>query len=212
MRTRHPAFPFPAGMTAARLPDRTEIRARARAARAAYVQALGSADRAAQEDALARVVLPHLGPPGILGAHAAVGAEIGLGPLIDAARRDGWSVAWPRVRGNGPLGFHLATAPELAPGHRGIPEPSQTAPLVRPDVLLVPLVAADRSGNRLGQGGGHYDRTLAEARSHGPVLAIGVGWDMQIVPALAAAAWDQPLDAIATPTGFHPVSRRDREG
>jgi 5-formyltetrahydrofolate cyclo-ligase len=99
---------------------------------------------------------------------------------------------------------------ELSPGYRGIPEPRPDLPAVRPDVVLVPLVAADRNGHRLGQGGGHYDRTLAALRAQGPVLAIGLAWDMQIMPDIPASPWDQPLDAIATPTAFHLVAHAAR--
>jgi 5-formyltetrahydrofolate cyclo-ligase len=150
-------------------------------------------------------VTPHLGPPGTLGSFAAVGDEIDPAAIETAARALGWRTAFPRVTAEGPLAFHHADFADLAPGFRGIPEPDPARPVVRPDVLLVPLLAADHAGNRLGQGGGHYDRTLASLRANGPLLAIGLAWDMQLVATLPAQPWDQPLDAIATPTAFHPA-------
>ena len=159
---------------------------------------------------LADVVIPHLGPPGVLGVHAAVRAEISPDAIMRRAGKLGWRIAWPRAQPDAPLIFHIAPESALSPGYQGIPEPPATAPRTHPDVLLVPLVAADLQGNRMGQGGGHYDRTLAEARSHGPVMAVGLCWDMQIVDSLDVQPWDQPLDAIATPTAFHPVFRHDR--
>jgi 5-formyltetrahydrofolate cyclo-ligase len=182
---------------------RKDLRRSARAARAAFVGSLAAPIRRALETALAGIVAPHLGPPGTLGSFAAVGDEIDPAALESAARTLGWRTAFPRVTSEGPLAFHLSDLADLTPGFRGIPEPDPARPPVRPDVLLVPLLAADISGNRLGQGGGHYDRTLASLRAGGPLLAIGLAWDLQIVATLPAQPWDQPLDAVATPTAFH---------
>ncbi len=182
--------------------DRKALRRTARLARGAFTASLNPAIRATLEQALAGQVLPHLGPPGLLGSHAALADEIDPRAVETAALALGWRLAFPRVS-DGPLCYHQASRAELQPGYKGIAEPPAASPLVRPDVLLVPLTAADPSGNRLGQGGGHFDRTLAALRASGPVLAIGICWDMQLVPHIAAAPWDQPLDAIATPTAFH---------
>ena len=184
------------------LADRKAMRRTARAARGAFVATLNPAVRCALEKALAAQLVPHLGPAGILGTHAAIGDEIDPHAVEATALSLGWRLAFPRVT-DGPLSYHLCGRGELTPGYKGIPEPCSTARPARPDVLLVPLMAADLAGNRLGQGGGHYDRTLAALRASGPVLAIGLCWDMQILPHVAAAAWDQPLDALATPTVFH---------
>ncbi|MFN3370971.1 MAG: 5-formyltetrahydrofolate cyclo-ligase [Sphingomonadaceae bacterium] len=180
-------------------PDRRRLRA----ARAAFVSGLAGPVRAGLERALAARVLPHLGPPAILGTHAAIGDEIDPAALEAAAVAAGWRLAFPRVEGDAPLAFHLASRADLRPGFRGIPEPPTDAPRIRPTVLLVPMLAADRAGNRIGQGGGLYDRTLAHVRAAGPITAIGLAWDMQLVEPLAPDPWDQPLDAIATPTVFH---------
>lgn len=182
--------------------DRKALRRTARLARNAFTASLNPAVRSAMEQALARQVLPHLGPPGVLGSHAAHADEIDPRAVEEAAQALGWRLAFPRVA-DGPLSYHVARWDELRPGYKGIAEPPASFPLARPDVLLVPLTAADLCGNRLGQGGGHFDRTLAALRASGPVLAIGLCWDMQLVPHIAAAPWDQPLDALATPTAFH---------
>ena len=194
---RPDAFPAPDPLA-----DRKPARRNARAARNAFVASLNPAIRQAMEKALAGHVLPHLGPPGVIGSHAAAGGEIDPRLLEEAALAIGWRLAFPRVA-DGPLDYHLAGWSDLAPGYKGIAEPSPHAPNARPDVLLIPLLAADLAGNRLGQGGGHYDRTLAALRASGPILAIGICWDMQISAHIPAAHWDQPLDAIATPTAFH---------
>jgi 5-formyltetrahydrofolate cyclo-ligase len=183
--------------------DRRALRRSARTARAALAGALSPPVRRGLQAALAEIILPHLGPPGLLGSHAALGDEIDPAAVEQAAEALGWRLAYPRVTGDAPLQFHETPYDALLPGHRGIPEPPATAPLGRPDVLLVPLLAVDLQGNRLGQGGGHYDRTLAALRAQGPLLAIGVAWDVQLVALVAPEPWDQPLDAVATPTAFH---------
>jgi 5-formyltetrahydrofolate cyclo-ligase len=185
--------------------DRRALRQSARAARAALVQSLAHPVRTALEAALAGIALPFLGRPGLLASHFALGDEIDPSHLEAAAQAAGWALAFPRVTGDQPLAFHPCCRTDLQPGFRGISEPPADLPQARPDLLLVPLLAADRQGNRLGQGGGHYDRTLAALRAQGPLRAIGLAWDMQIIDALSARAWDQPLDAIATPTAFHPM-------
>jgi 5-formyltetrahydrofolate cyclo-ligase len=191
-------------------PDRRALRRTARAARGAFAGALAPAVRRGLERALAAIALPHLGAPATLGSYAAVGDELDPAGLDRAAAELGWQTAFPRVQGAAPLVFHAATRSDLAPGFRDIPEPPADAPPASPDVLLVPLLATDLSGNRLGQGAGHYDRTLSSLRALGPVLAIGIAWDMQILPRLPAESWDQPLDAIATPTAFHLVAHGAR--
>ncbi|MGQ5701251.1 5-formyltetrahydrofolate cyclo-ligase [Sandaracinobacteroides sp. A072] len=189
--------------TGTRIAARKEQRAHAREIRAAFTAALSAPARAALEQALAERVVPHLGSPGILGSYAPAGSEIAPAAVERAARALGWLLAFPRVTGPQPLDYHLAGPEDLVPGFRGIFQPPEDRPAARPDVVLVPLLEADRRGHRLGQGGGHYDRTLASLRSSGPLLAIGLAWDVQIVPAIEAEPWDQPLDAIATPSDFH---------
>lgn len=77
-------------------------------------------------------------------------------------------------------------------------EPPANAELLRPTVLLTPLLAFDRKGGRLGQGGGYYDRTLAALRSEGHVTAIGVAFAAQEVQNAPVDALDAPLDAVVT--------------
>ncbi len=186
-------------------PKKQASRKAARATRTAFLGGISAEQRFDLEKSLASIVLPHLGPPAILGTYAATGGEIDPAQIEAAALALGWRLAWPRVTGAAPLSFHGGSYADLRPGFRGIAEPAPDAPACRPDVLLVPLLAADRTGTRLGQGAGHYDRTLAAFRSHGPLLAIGLAFDVQLVDSLLADLWDQPLDAIATPTAFHPA-------
>lgn len=79
-----------------------------------------------------------------------------------------------------------------------IPEPLPTAPLVLPDVLLVPLLGFDRAGHRLGQGGGFYDRTLAALRQQKKILVVGLAYAAQEENLIPTEPHDAPLDAILT--------------
>ncbi len=184
--------------------DRQQLRRQHRAARRAYVATLTAAERQRQYQQLARQVLPHLGSPGVLAAYVATGSEIDPDVLVQAAMAAGWQIALPRARPAAPLRFHAfhGDSCQLVPGSYRIPEPQPDTPDIRPDVVLVPLLAVDRQGHRLGQGGGHYDRTLASLRATGRCLAIALAWDMQIVAEVPTESWDQPVDAIATPGDF----------
>ena len=82
---------------------------------------------------------------------------------------------------------------------------SQICPLPELDFLLMPLVAFDEQGNRLGMGGGYYDRTLAKhyAEKRAKPKLIGLAHDCQKVESLPIEAWDVPLQQILTPTSLY---------
>ena len=89
---------------------------------------------------------------------------------------------------------------DLERGPRNLLQPGTGADVMTPDVVFVPLVGFTESGDRLGQGGGYYDRWLA---THPDVLAIGLAWDVQLSEDLPVEPHDIPLDAIVTPTRFY---------
>ena len=94
----------------------------------------------------------------------------------------------------------------LIEGRYGITIPDIDQPIVRPDIVLVPLVAFDRGGNRLGYGAGYYDRTIEKLRSSNPQLvAIGVGYSFQQVEMMAVEPHDQKLDMVITEKGIMKV-------
>ena len=114
----------------------------------------------------------------------------------------GHNVALPRVTTlDKPMEFRLHTDPwgesDLESGVWGLRQPRLSAPVVVPEVLFMPLVGFTAMGDRLGQGGGYYDRYLA---AHPQTVAIGMGWDMQDVPELPTELHDIRLSAIVTPT------------
>ncbi|TRW17677.1 5-formyltetrahydrofolate cyclo-ligase [Glacieibacterium frigidum] len=169
---------------------RDALRAAARAARAAFVAGLTPEQRTAHDAALVARLMPLLDGCTHVAGFAAFGDE------VDPAGA-GFEI-WPRVGLPGePLSFHRAAAEDLEVSTVwGIREPRIDAPIAVPDAVIVPLVAADARGNRLGYGKGHYDRTLS--RLDAP--RIGVAWDCQIVDAVPAERWDERLDWLVTPT------------
>ncbi len=100
-----------------------------------------------------------------------------------------------------PMIFRAHTDPfaesDLAKGYFGLMQGSEEAPVVEPDVLFMPLVAFTDRGDRLGQGGGFYDKWLG---AHPDVIRIGLAWDMQEVPEMPLESHDMGLTAVVTPT------------
>ena len=126
--------------------------------------------------------------------------EIDTKPLLGKLAGEGWTTALPIVIKLGePLMFRRWLPGEpTESGKWDIPRPLDSAPLVEPDVLLVPLLAFDRQGYRLGYGGGFYDRTLALLRARKKIVAIGVAYGAQEVDAVPHDGHDQPLDYVMT--------------
>jgi 5-formyltetrahydrofolate cyclo-ligase len=188
-------------LDAAKAAARTAAFARRKAAHAAGG---GSADH------LLGALAPHLGRP--LAGYMAMRTEIDPLPAMQAAAARG-PVCVPVIMGKGqPLRFR-AWIPDCAmvPGEFGALIPAD-GDWVVPEVLVVPLVAFDRRGGRLGYGGGFYDRTLKGLRAAGPVLAIGFAWAAQEADDLPLEATDQPLDLIVTEAGVIATGQVDGAG
>ena len=127
--------------------------------------------------------------------------ELDTRPLIMALAAHGHRIGLPVVVKRGqPLLFRLwAPGTELVQGNFRVMTPPPDAPEIVPSLLIVPLLAFDRAGYRLGYGGGFYDRTLAKLRAAGGnILAVGVALSVQEVPSVPRDDTDQPLDWIVT--------------
>lgn len=140
----------------------------------------------------------------VVGAYHALPDEADPALLLERLVELGCHIAYPRVTGKGlPLEFHRIPDGEvLAPGAFGIHEPLDIWPRAKPDMLLVPLLAFDASGHRLGYGGGFYDRTLALLK----VPAIGIAYAGQEAASLPRGPHDRTLDMVLTEQGLRRFS------
>lgn len=128
-----------------------------------------------------------------------VGGEIDPRPLMAALAKVGLPIALPRMVGReGPAKFLLwERGAALKADAFGVPAPPPTAPELVPKLLLLPLLAFDRTGRRLGQGGGHYDRILAALRPRG-VTAVGLAYAAQEMAEVPSEPHDELLDWVVT--------------
>jgi 5-formyltetrahydrofolate cyclo-ligase len=137
-------------------------------------------------------------------------SEIDTGPLAGRLATAGVRILLPVVVApDAPLVFREAVG-ALAPDAAGILAPAAAAQAGEPDLLIVPLLAFDDRGNRLGYGGGFYDRTLSALRAHRTVFAVGLAFAGQEVDAVPHDDRDQKLDAIVTEIGYRRFSHKDR--
>jgi 5-formyltetrahydrofolate cyclo-ligase len=173
---------------------KTALRARMRALRRQLAEAC--------PDAAERVAVHAPALPGVevFGLYHPVGSE--LDPT--AIRLPGARRALPVVvERQAALVFRLHEPGEaLAPDALGVPAPTTAAPEVWPDVVFTPVLAFDRAGGRLGQGGGHFDRTIEALRGRKRVVVIGVAYAGQEVAEVPLEPHDQRLDGILTETGY----------
>lgn len=179
------------------------LQAKAELRRAALARrdALSPEERAkAAEQIAARPFPVPVGPETIVSGFSPMKSEINPVPLMRALARDGARLALPVVAGRGrPLIMRAWRFGEpLVAGVWGIREPAAEALEVAPDILLVPLLAFDRAGYRIGYGAGYYDRTLSALRMHKSILAVGLAFAAQEISAIPATERDARLDFVLT--------------
>ncbi len=167
-------------------------------------RALHDHERRALSDAVSQRLLglPELAGVRCVLTYSASGEEVCPRPAVDALRRDGVRVCLPRVVGPAELELHwVDEASELVTGAYGIEEPAEGSPVAALDeveAVLVPGIAFDAAGRRLGYGGGFYDALLPRLAATAP--RIGVAFDRQVVEEVPATERDAPVDVIVTPT------------
>ena len=136
---------------------------------------------------------------GAVAGYRSVRGEVSIDEALSRLIAEGVTVTVPRVSGAYLEFVKWLPTTATARGAFGIPEPvgSQVLDLGAHDAVLAPLVAFDRTGRRIGQGGGFYDRCFGRLGGKRPTL-IGIAHEFQEVERIVAEAWDVPLDAVVT--------------
>ncbi|MGA0606341.1 5-formyltetrahydrofolate cyclo-ligase [Phenylobacterium sp. VNQ135] len=188
--------------------DKTSLRQELRRLRRRLASDIAGAGALAAE----RLPLDQLPAFDSFSGYVAQGSEIDPRPLMLRLADLGAVPALPTaVSRDEPLEFRLwDTRTPLEPDAFGIPAPPPWTDAVEPDLVICPLLAFDRRGGRLGQGAGHYDRTLSNLRATKPVFVLGLAYAGQELDEIPMEPHDQPLDAILTETEFIAVAKEAR--
>lgn len=187
------------------MPSKTELRKSLRKARLEHVQAQPDSIRALLFHRPPEPLLQKVPSDAVIGLYQAVAGEAPASGYAKFFQEAGHTIALPSFASDtAEMQFREHNDPyehsDLSRGPYGIMQPSAKAAKMVPDLVFVPLVGFTAEGNRLGQGGGHYDRWLA---AHPGRIAIGLAWDVQLCEALPAEPHDIGLDAIVTPTRIY---------
>lgn len=185
------------------LTDKKQLRAAALVARQAAFAMHGK--EASRRLAAHGLDFLKIKPGQIVSGFAAIRDEIDPSHLMLWLHAEGVGLALPVMAGkNQPLLMRAWTPGDaMEAAAWGIAQPLDDKPEVDPDVVLVPLLAFDAGGSRLGYGGGFYDRTLARLRRIKPVVAVGLAYDELKVDAVPTESYDERLDWVLTPSGPH---------
>ena len=143
-------------------------------ARKAFVATISDAERTLLEQRLAQHLTSLCAEAKVVGGYAPLGSEISPLLAMEEARAVGRIVAFPAFD-HPAKPFRFRAGDPLDAGPFGIMQPKRSTPVVEPDLILVPLIAVDGRGTRLGRGKGHYDRALARLKKGGAML-VGIGW------------------------------------
>ncbi len=142
-------------------------------------------------------------PDSVVSGFAAIRDEINPAAIMTWLQAEGFRLALPVMQGKGKPLLMRSWSPGdvMTPVAWGIAEPTEDKPVLEPDVVLVPLLAFDARGFRLGYGGGYYDRTLNRLRKLKRIVAVGLAYDEQKVDVVPAESYDEKLDWVLTPSG-----------
>jgi 5-formyltetrahydrofolate cyclo-ligase len=135
----------------------------------------------------------------VVGAYFAHGSEVTTELIIERAKTVGKKIALPRVEEDNIIFYELSSIKFLIRGRFGIMEPPPYGHISDIDILVVPGIAFDKKGNRLGYGKGYYDRLLSGKRT----FSIGLAYSFQLLENLPYDRYDKRLDAIASEDGLH---------
>jgi 5-formyltetrahydrofolate cyclo-ligase len=185
--------------------NKTDLRAQLRLRR----RELAATHPDASDRAAAHLPLEMLGSFAVVSGYQPLGGEIDPWPVLNRLAVAGARIALPvAIDRHSPLIFRAYEPGQpLEPDAVKIPSPAADAETLVPDLVIAPLLAFDREGHRLGQGAGHYDRTLQGLRERGRVWVIGLAYAGQEIDHFPREPHDQPLDAILTENGYHGARR-----
>jgi 5-formyltetrahydrofolate cyclo-ligase len=178
-----------------------QLKAQLRREALARRDALPADRRAAAAQAIAARPFPLDLPSGVVvSGFIPLKSEIDVIPLLRKLAAAGARLALPVVAGRGsPLIMRAWTIGEpLEAGGFGLREPGAAAPEVLPDILIVPLLAFDRRGHRVGYGAGYYDMTITALRARKSAVAAGIAFAVQEVAEVPATRRDARLDLVLT--------------
>jgi 5-formyltetrahydrofolate cyclo-ligase len=160
------------------------------------------AERAGRAVAEHVAELPAFADAAHVALFASLSDELPTRPVFDAALASGKLALFPRVEGARLVFAPVGRWEDLRPGRYGVAEPPHDIAALVPDALvLVPGVAFDARGGRLGRGGGYYDRTFASDAEPRPLL-LGVGYAFQVVDAVPEERHDRRMDGVMTERGI----------
>lgn len=141
----------------------------------------------------------------VVAGYLAIGEELDPALLLARLAGQGARIVLPRVESDGSMTFRAATSATLEKGPFGTTQPTATSEIVRPNLVLTPLLAFDARGRRLGYGKGHYDRAIALLRSTGRVFYLGLAYAQQQADAIPIDKHDLLLDWVETPLNSVPL-------
>lgn len=150
----------------------------------------------------------------IIAGYWPLGDELDCRPALEALSAAGAQIVLPVVAGQGQVLIFRIWRPgdDLEQGPFGTMHPGARSPMAHPDVMLIPLIAFDRTGHRLGYGAGYYDRTLASYRAQKAIIALGLAYAVQEVDKVPIDHHDEPLDGVVTEVGTRWFGKSSQEG
>jgi len=177
--------------------NKDQARRELRARRRAFVNGTGIGRLRIHAIVISRITMEAAGNVRNIACYLANAFEVDAMPIVQLACASGLSTALPHISEPGGTMRFLSWRPgdRLVTGPYGIPQPAGSADEIIPDAIVSPLVGFDRQGNRLGQGGGFYDRAFMAYPS---AKRIGLAWSVQEIATLPVDSWDQPLHAVVT--------------
>lgn len=141
----------------------------------------------------------------VVAGYLAVRDELDPAPLMSRLAGLGARIVLPRVESDGAMTFRDAARATLEKGPFGLTQPAATAEMVRPNLVLAPLLGFDARGRRLGYGKGHYDRAVSALRATGRVFYLGLAYAQQQVDVIPVDRHDLLLDWVETPLNSVPL-------